>query len=1203
MLVVESIRQTVSTGGGSNGPRLKTSAQVRPTCNGELLVRENPVNRPDKADIHRVSVSSSKLVPKFKPYPEVSGKSTYWFYPARSSSYVKKVISFLQDSIPDPDLTPRTDIRLKGIPEEKLNQATLAAKEVQKECGRLGLSGDHVSYKMFEEIAKRKIRVLESRDKIAKNLSSDQEFLALVAYHCVKNKMCNPDGYFNRFPTGFFDHNSRYFEKRVRTLGKHFYVDLMHLDTAAKIEEFDKYADNSRDAGLSYLLVTFSPTDLLRVTFPGYLEGENPPIRDWFIYENKKWVWKEGDTERAERIRAKATRACKGVLKYGEKVINPDRTYNFEEIRKRNWGLIFHNKKYGTRGMMDNCPYTTGALAALRLAAPELIGIEENQILPSEIRHNGMWEEHEVRDAIAEHLVEKKLKCTERGKPSAKKIKEVTDWAMQFREIASHSLSSTTAYDALMHRYPHLFGWGEDQIKPWEIRYGGMWDGETGLQKLKEQMAWELCDAGLGEFYFDEIPPRYTFTKGQLTWWMDSYFADRNHSWKGLFDNLQSGLRHSVCHDSLVKAFKVFLRENINAGPHQDYLSNKFVLKLMGGDTFNLNLSTVEQTQGKRKEELIAKSVQGELTTYYANPIEGATVCFTREANLTVSSSEVETARIKRYDLMDVNVSDLYFNPEIAPGFNKAADLFINPVAYTPKNEKYSYLERVLFSRVNKGSANYVLSESELRTFLDAIKIFACDLNISTRGKDKLSALINDLLKIPQDSRKILISAVNASKATNLSPSNGDMCNSLYVLDQLIRFLVGVVNYKIVIDGKRNTRIKDRNAFMEQDMNQVKAEEEKLRETELRASKPKVLSLVHSGKASEALLLEVENPFEDGMPGYCKLKAPLIGKLFDDKFFSNVVFKIAHVLIGANLNGDAQPGSSDLKKMLDSNLITDDDLRIYLGALAENPTIFYNISLNPESDNADCMKAALRGILESSESPRKILLKIITNSGETNFPKKASFLDILDYMTIYFAGMTSVRLAVDKANGRNVLSNGLKLKLPEINGRTVTIAESIGRSIKKEWEVCTELLNRYANKKPKEILERAEKVKADTEKLIERGVISENKADEARKMAMVLEYALPRVAQARTGKDLLIELGSTQTTYERFSATVRHTVEKLNISQLMTDELPPEIETLIALECLEPKGFLTELPDEMFHPHLDDFMPRISAMWRYVLAS
>lgn len=417
----------------------------------------------------------------------------------------------------------------------------------------------------FKQIIAQNVKELRGEGaSINIGAETDDELHTLTAYYCLKSRT-NPGGFFQRLPSGIFDYDSGQFDNRIRTFLRHYLVDIRKRDTARKIETTKCWARLLQRGGLGFLLTTFekpSINTMLKITFPGYLDGEDPVIREWILPGGDKWQGDHGYEL--------AARACAWLLKHGAGWINQDGTVNAQVVSKvRNPGNYFHaNTTAGLSGMMDTCPYTRTTEDAINLGVQQLgcaplIGTGEGQIPRWRIKRDGMWQGEageRLTNELAEYLVEKKLKCVdENGNVSAKKIKEVTDWAIQFRDEANHSLGKRvarkTAYVAIKGRYPELCGFRKDQVKPWEIRFGGMWRGAKGRKLFRLAFAYSLWDSGLGTFNENGEPP-LTFTKQELIEWKDKHLINwRDHFLKC---HLTAGFR-DVAGSNTRRAFEVLL--------------------------------------------------------------------------------------------------------------------------------------------------------------------------------------------------------------------------------------------------------------------------------------------------------------------------------------------------------------------------------------------------------------------------------------------------------------------------------------------------------------------------------------------------------------------------------------------------------------------------------------------------------------------
>lgn len=486
----------------------------------------------------------------------------------RTTEIVSAVIEYDPDSLPDPKITSRSEISLDGPGEketrlEKAQIARALARKI-KENVKSGQSRyitqdqQRTTYRNFLGALMHAAREL---DMDAIELGLDNDVLVLTAYNCLRTNADQylvpqdkkEEGFLEAFPNGIFD---RYFLERVKTLTKHYLVDLRGIDNAEAIESIDKAT--LIEGGLEIVDRTFQRPDLCKLLCSGYLEGENPPIRLWRMNYDKKWASEDGVLL--------IGRGLRNVLKYDLGAINPDDTYNLEAFESISWKDVFSTNKYGLNNALNYCPFLNNTLDAVRVACPGLIGIDAGQLPPWKVTFNGMWQyadsdSKRLIDDVTEYVVERKLKCvSDSNTVSADKIRGVKDWDKEYNKVASGCLSASNlkAHEALKRKYSHLFGLEKDQIKPWEIMYSGMWSGNEGQKLFRLAFAYVLYDSGLGNFDFSHQPPVFSFTANEFKSWYDLRFSEAGKTLKKhlIANGLGGGLKQ-VSGDNLKEAVRI----------------------------------------------------------------------------------------------------------------------------------------------------------------------------------------------------------------------------------------------------------------------------------------------------------------------------------------------------------------------------------------------------------------------------------------------------------------------------------------------------------------------------------------------------------------------------------------------------------------------------------------------------------------------
>lgn len=393
--------------------------------------------------------------------------------------------------------------------------------------------------------------------------ADDDEIIALTAYFTLKEKIVNenPLPGLNSFPDGLLVPGDAKFLPRVNILAKHYLIDIMEIKRPGDLKKLGSYDKALNDGHLRIVLRTFSPPSLFNFLFPGFQDGNDPIIPTWkaFSYPNK-WEGEDGKTL--------AQKASKWVLTK-EGAINSNGTINLKILKEKNWSSIFYKGEYGLGGMLTSCPFTKNIFEAIKLAIPEAIGFEENQIKPWEITYMNMWQTEDSEgkmliDHVTQYIIEKYLPekyqinlLRENGRLDSEKVKEI-NWGRLYHEVCPSALvnSPVKAHEALQRVYSNSFGLKDDQIKSWELRWEGKWEGEKGKQLFNKAFLYNLAKDGLGELDLTN-DPKIVFTKERFE---SRLLKGRPNLQKIIIDSsLMSGFRKAYngnLNDAIANIFK-----------------------------------------------------------------------------------------------------------------------------------------------------------------------------------------------------------------------------------------------------------------------------------------------------------------------------------------------------------------------------------------------------------------------------------------------------------------------------------------------------------------------------------------------------------------------------------------------------------------------------------------------------------------------
>ena len=365
-----------------------------------------------------------------------------------------------------------------------------------------------------------RVAAIRSGD-FAATSADDDEIIALTAYFTLREKFVYDELLpgLNMLPNGLLTPGDGTFLPRVKILAKHFLIDLKGIKKPEDFKNFGNYGKEFDDVGLAKICQSFSQQELFAFLFPGFMEGDEPFLPPW-KYFTCSWQGNEG--------KELAKKAIRYVLRK-EEAIKADGSIDIDVLKTKNWSTIFFSEEYGLGGMLVTCPFTRNIFEAIKLAIPEGIGLEENQLNPWEIRYNKMWQmedsegnlliEHLVKYIVEKHLPQKlgvKL-LQDNGKLDPKKTKDI-NWVRLCEEVCGSQFSNSPikVHEVLQKLYPDSFGYKEDQIQPWEFKYQGKWDGETGKELFKKAFLFNLAKAGFGKVDFTDNQVKVVFSKEVL---------------------------------------------------------------------------------------------------------------------------------------------------------------------------------------------------------------------------------------------------------------------------------------------------------------------------------------------------------------------------------------------------------------------------------------------------------------------------------------------------------------------------------------------------------------------------------------------------------------------------------------------------------------------------------------------------------------
>jgi hypothetical protein len=637
----------------------------------------------------------------------------------------KLEVKYDRASLPNLNEVPRSEIKLPGINTEKIEKAKAISEQVKFMWTEARLSPEYVEMDKFEDIAQKAYaNVRKTGD--AETLNSDQELFTLTAYFSLKNNSFNKKGLLSKFPNGLLNANSPHLEERLKTLGRLFYINIKKKDTPILLENYEGAVDDLVKAGLDCLLQIERP-ELCKISFPGYLEGENPIVREWSMYYMAKWSGECDDEELLLR-KLLAVRAAKWFLKYGADAVNEVGEYRIDKIKDRAFAPFVYNKKSGLRGLIERHPELGGLVNFLRFAEPNLVGIGNNRVNPWSYKHHGTWEGFEVLDQLSEHVIAGNFSYD--GEIDVEKRSEVFGLAGYYERVASNALKGRGSLKAVSHKYPDLIGLRPNQFHIWEISHAGIRIGKYGEDLSRLEMAVKLHDAGLGELDLSGPSPIFGFTKAQFVKWCDDPEGNNGKGLKSFFVKNTGTWFHCNLGSNVKTALEFLLGQKVANG-----LTGKEMISEMKKNKFEIVLNN------PFKQELFTSE---EVSSEVAKPVDSTydSKQFSTEYSPGVLSALTPFSSVE-------NLFTLY----------KLTDALV--VSSSDTNEG-SNLEKILNAQ-NAETSNYILSNDDIRDILKIIKtnseyLFPGEANDALR--DDLRITIESVLATQKNPRDVLLEAI-----------------------------------------------------------------------------------------------------------------------------------------------------------------------------------------------------------------------------------------------------------------------------------------------------------------------------------------------------------------------------------------------------------------------------------------------------------
>jgi hypothetical protein len=362
------------------------------------------------------------------------------------------------------------------------------------------------------------------------------DLLVLSAWHCVRP---NEEGFLGCYPKSLLcplSHSASpealnalppakrlLFERRVPVYLRYLLTTRFSLRTCADIENAD-LRQLLRAAGFRLVRASAVP----EIAFPGVTRGDDPAVRPW-----KLTLRQELTDERAAEM---LVQAAVWQIKYSMRLVTfheGHAVWNIGAFARVDWedtflslgvrvapSLTRESGLLDWRAVLRRCldQIGTGNLPA------ELLG--KVAASPQRVSHDseqGIWSVlDQVSQAVLDSVRASEPHLFHGDAISYRAARSFRRWARVFDEISPNVLSrfGVTAFSALHRVAPHGFGWGREQLKPWEVEQEhGKWKGARGRAMLRSAYAFALHEAGLGSIEYQNEHVLWRCTQQEFNRW------------------------------------------------------------------------------------------------------------------------------------------------------------------------------------------------------------------------------------------------------------------------------------------------------------------------------------------------------------------------------------------------------------------------------------------------------------------------------------------------------------------------------------------------------------------------------------------------------------------------------------------------------------------------------------------------------------
>lgn len=363
------------------------------------------------------------------------------------------------------------------------------------------------------------------------------ELLIVTAWHCVRP---GEDGFLGSYPKSLLSPLSHSappvaldslssaqrvrFDRRVPFYLRYLLCEKFDLRTCADIENAD-LRELLRSNGFRLIRSSAVP----ETAFAGITRGEDPAVRPW-----KLTLRQELSDERAADM---LVHAALWQIKHGLRLVTVSESgprWNIGAFERTDWEDAFLSlgvrvspavmRKSGLldwRKVLSLCldEIGTGNLPS------EILG--KVTALPQRVSHDShqaIWNvlDRAARTVLDRVRVSEPQLCNKSGQLNYEVARTFRRWARLFDDVSPNILSrlGVSAFTALHRIAPEHFGWGMEQLKPWELEQEyGKWKGPRGRALLRSAYAFALCESGLGHIETREDEVLWVCTQNQFSAW------------------------------------------------------------------------------------------------------------------------------------------------------------------------------------------------------------------------------------------------------------------------------------------------------------------------------------------------------------------------------------------------------------------------------------------------------------------------------------------------------------------------------------------------------------------------------------------------------------------------------------------------------------------------------------------------------------